>query len=57
MLDLPIIPGIPKFAALLEIACSILVLFYLVQEPVGKNSKYSGAYISAKEKRKGYSIV
>ena len=38
VLDLPSIPGIPKFPAVTEIAYSLLVVFYLLQ--VGVRRKY-----------------
>jgi len=36
LLDLPSIPGIPKFPAITEIAYSILIVFYLLQSRVRK---------------------
>jgi hypothetical protein len=36
VLNLPSIPGIPKFAALTEIAYSLLVVFYLLQTNIRK---------------------
>jgi len=41
LLDLPSIPGIPKFPAITEIANSFLVLIYLIQTRVKK--KYLGS--------------
>jgi len=41
LLDLPSIPGIPKFPAITEIAYSFLVLIYLLQTSVKK--KYLGS--------------
>jgi len=46
VLDLPSIPGIPKFPAITEIAYSFLVVFYLVQGGVRK--KY---LVPSKEKK------
>jgi hypothetical protein len=40
-LDLPSIPGIPKFPAITEIAYSLLIVFYLLQLGIGK--KYLGS--------------
>jgi hypothetical protein len=37
LLDLPSIPGIPKFAGLTEIAYSVLILGYLLQTRIRKN--------------------
>jgi hypothetical protein len=39
-LDLPSIPGIPKFPAITEIAYSLLIVFYLIQSGIRK--KYLG---------------
>jgi hypothetical protein len=36
LLDLPSVPGIPKFPALTEIAYSLLIIFYLLQSGVRK---------------------
>ena len=41
LLDLPSIPGIPKFPAITEIAYSLLVVFYLLQS--GIRRKYLGS--------------
>ena len=40
VLDLPSIPGIPKFPAITEIAYSLLIVFYLLQ--TGVRRKYLG---------------
>ncbi|HCW08686.1 MAG TPA: hypothetical protein DGG95_15110, partial [Cytophagales bacterium] len=34
VLDLPSIPGIPKFPAIAEIAYSLLIVFYLLQDNI-----------------------
>ena len=41
LLDLPSIPGIPKFPALTEILYSLLIIFYLLQ--TGVRRKYLGS--------------
>lgn len=41
LLDLPSIPGIPKFPAITEIAYSLLIVFYLLQS--GIRRKYLGS--------------
>ena len=41
LLDLPSVPGIPKFPAITEIAYSLFVVFYLLQSGIRK--KYLGS--------------
>ena len=41
LLDLPSIPGVPKFPALTEILYSVLVVFYLLQSSVRTKYLYS----------------
>jgi hypothetical protein len=41
LLDLPSIPGIPRFPAITEIVYCLLIIFYLLQ--FGVRSKYLGS--------------